>query len=128
MDGQLPRRDVRARGSKHGNGRIFGQRADHHAVTGGGDCVKDSGCFNHPFKTVPITTSWAQYSVKFSEAAGGKYPSGGANAGGSATVMNVIQEIVWITLDQDWDYSIDEIQFFKGTPPTGPAGGADAGQ
>ena len=107
---------------------VLPETNEQNAVTGGGDCVKDSGCFNHPFKTVPITTSWAQYSVKFSEAAGGKYPSGGANAGGAATVKNVIQELVWITLDPDWDFSIDEIQFYKGTPPTGPAGGADAGQ
>jgi hypothetical protein len=27
----------------------------------------------------------------------------------------------------DWDYSIDEIQFYKGTPPTGPAAHGDGG-
>ena len=107
---------------------VLPETNEQNTVTGGGDCVKDSGCFNHPFKTVPITTEWAQYSVKFSEAAGGKYPSGGPNAGGSATVKNVIQELVWITLEENWDFSLDEIQFYKGTPPTGPAGGADAGQ
>jgi hypothetical protein len=97
-------------------------------VNGGGDCVKDPSCFNHPYKAVTLTADWAPYSVKFSEAAGGKYPAGSANPGGSATVKNVIQELEWITLDADWDFSLDEIQFYKGTAPTGPAGGGDAGQ
>jgi hypothetical protein len=98
------------------------------SVNGGGDCVKDPSCFNHPYKAVTLTADWAQYSVKFSDAAGGKYPAGSANPGAAATVKNVIQELVWISLDADWDFSLDEIQFYKGTAPTGPAGGVDAGQ
>jgi hypothetical protein len=42
--------------------------------------------------------------------------------GGAAKVKNRIQELVWISLDADWDFSIDEIQFYKGTPPTTPVG------
>ncbi len=97
-------------------------------VNGGGDCMKDPTCFNHPFKAVTLTTDWAPYSVKFSDAGGGKYPAGSADPGGAATVKTVIQELVWISLDKDWDFSIDEIQFYKGTAPTGPVGGGDAGQ
>jgi hypothetical protein len=88
------------------------------SVNGGGDCVKDSGCFNHPYKSVTLGTSWAQYSVAFADAGMGTLPGGGA-----AKVKNRIQELVWITLDANWDFSIDEIQFYKGTPPTGPVGG-----
>src|SRR5262249_23263726 len=92
-------------------------------MLGGGDCVKNTGCYMHPYKVVPLTTAWAQYSVKFSEAGMGVLP----NNGGAATVHNRIQQLVWITLDADWDFSIDEIQFYKGTAPTGPVGGADGG-
>jgi hypothetical protein len=86
-------------------------------VNGGGDCVKDSGCYNHPYKTVTLGTTWAQVSVAFADAGMGTLPGGGA-----AKVHNRIQELVWISLDQDWDFSLDEIQFYKGTPPTGPVG------
>jgi hypothetical protein len=41
-------------------------------------------------------------------------------AGGTVKVGNRIQELGWLSPDADWDFSIDEIQFFKGTPPTGP--------
>jgi hypothetical protein len=83
----------------------------------GGDCK--AHCFNHPKASVTLTTDWAQYTVKFADA-----------SGGSAKVTNLIQELAWLSPDSDWDFSLDEISFYKGTPPTGPvhAGGAkDAG-
>jgi hypothetical protein len=86
------------------------------AVADGGDCV-NPGCYNHPRKTITLTTMWAQYSVAFADA-----------AGGSAKVTTRIQELGWLTpYTADWDYSIDEIQFYKGTPPTGPAAHGDGG-
>jgi hypothetical protein len=77
------------------------------AKADGGDCV--SGCFLHPQKTITLTTDWAQYSVAFSAA-----------SGGTAKVTNRLQELGWLSPDSDWDFSIDEIQLYKGTPPTGP--------
>jgi hypothetical protein len=94
----------------------------------GGDCVGTGGagttvgCYSHPYKAVTLTADWAQYSVAFADAGMGTLPGGGV-----AKVSNKIQELVWITLDMDWDFSLDEVQFYKGTPPTGPAGGGDAG-
>jgi hypothetical protein len=77
---------------------------------GGGDCT--AACYNHPFKSVTLDSAdWKQYSVTFAEA-----------SGGSAKVKNVIQQLGWLSPDADWDFSIDEIQFYKGTPPAGPAG------
>src|SRR5262249_28406878 len=87
-------------------------------VNGGGDCVKDTGCFNHPYKAVTLTTAWAQYSVAFADAGMGTLP----NSGGPAKVKNGHQDVVCISLDRDVDYSLDEIQFYKGTPPNGPVG------
>ena len=79
-------------------------------TVGGGDCT--GGCYNHPYKAVTLDSAdWKQYSVTFAEA-----------GGGSAKVQNVIQELGWLSLDTDWDFSLDEIQFYKGTPPTGPTG------
>jgi hypothetical protein len=76
----------------------------------GGDCPDAStNCYRHPQKSVTLTTDWAQYSVTFAEA-----------TGGTAKVTNRIQELVFISSDADWDFSIDEIQYYKGTPPVGP--------
>jgi hypothetical protein len=83
-------------------------------VQNGGDCVPNatnSNCYNHPRVTVTLTTSWAQYAVQFSQ-----------GAGGSAKVANVIQELGWLSPDASWDFSLDEIAFYKGTPPAGPVG------
>jgi hypothetical protein len=78
----------------------------------GGDCVPTtSTCYNHPRATITLTASWAQYAVKFSDA-----------GGGSAKVQNVIQELGWLSPDSNWDFSLDEIAFYKGTPPSGPVG------
>lgn len=74
---------------------------------GGGDCLKS--CYNHPRKTITLTADWAQYSVAFADA-----------AGGSAKVTTRIQELGWLSPDANWDFSLDEIQLYKGTPPTGP--------
>jgi hypothetical protein len=75
----------------------------------GGDCT--ANCYSHPFVSVTLTTDWAQYAVEFSDA-----------GGGSAAVANVIQELAWLSPDSDWDFTLDEIAFYKGTPPTGPVG------
>jgi hypothetical protein len=80
----------------------------------GGDCVPNatnSNCYNHPRVTVTLTANWAQYAVQFSQA-----------GGGSAKVANVIQELGWLSPDANWDFSLDEIAFYKGTPPSGPVG------
>ncbi|HEY2901919.1 MAG TPA: hypothetical protein VGL59_15150 [Polyangia bacterium] len=80
------------------------------AVSVGGDCPDASlKCYDHPRTTVALTADWAQYTVTFAEA-----------SGGSVTVANRIQELAFLGLDSNWDYSIDEIQLYKGTPPTGP--------
>jgi hypothetical protein len=83
---------------------------------GGGDCV-GTACFNHPYRTITLTTTWAQYSVAFAD----------ATMGGTARVTNRLQMLGWLSPDANWDFSIDEIQFYKGTPPTGPVSKADAG-
>jgi hypothetical protein len=76
----------------------------------GGDCLDSStNCYRHPQKSVTLTADWAQYSVTFAEA-----------TGGTAKVGTRIQELVFISSDADWDFSIDEIQYYKGTPPAGP--------
>jgi hypothetical protein len=81
---------------------------------GGGDCV--SSCYNHPYKTITLTASWAQYSVTFAEA-----------GMGSAKVGTRLQMLGWLSPDVNWDFSLDEIQLYKGTPPTGPIAKADGG-
>jgi len=75
----------------------------------GGDCT--ANCYQHPFKTITLTDQWAQYTVKFSEA-----------AGGTATVHGRVQELLWTTPDKDFDFYLDEIAFYKCTPPAGPIG------
>jgi hypothetical protein len=80
----------------------------------GGDCVPNAtntNCYNHPRVTVTLTAAWAQYAVQFSMA-----------GGGSAKVANVIQELGWLSPDTNWDFSLDEIAFYKGTPPAGAVG------
>jgi hypothetical protein len=75
----------------------------------GGDCL--TNCYNHPRTTVTLTASWAQYAVKFSDA-----------SGGSAPVGSRIQELAWLSPDSNWDFSIDEISFYQGVPPTTAVG------
>jgi hypothetical protein len=78
-----------------------------------GDCdpTKTTQCFNYPRQSITLTTEWTQYAVRFGDASGG-----GAKVGG------VIQELEWLSPDANWDFSIDEIAFYKGTPPPGPVG------
>jgi hypothetical protein len=78
-------------------------------VATGGDC--ETNCYNHPRITFTLTTAWAQYTAAFSLA-----------AGGSATVGNVIQELAWLSPDSNWDFSLDEIAFYAGTPSAAPVG------
>ena len=73
----------------------------------GGDCT--ANCYNHPSKTITLTDQWAQYTVKFSEA-----------VAGTAKVNGRIQELLWTTPDKDFDLHLDEIAFYKCTPPAGP--------
>jgi hypothetical protein len=73
----------------------------------GGDCK--TMCYNHPRISFTLTTSWAQYTAPFAMA-----------KGGSATVKGYIQELAWLSPDPNWDFSLDEIAFYAGTPPTGP--------
>jgi hypothetical protein len=75
----------------------------------GGDCVMS--CYNHPKVVITLTADWAQYAVKFSDA-----------TGGSAKVGNRIQELAWLSPDSNWDFSIDELSFYKGAPPAGAVG------
>jgi hypothetical protein len=75
----------------------------------GGDCT--ANCYNHPSKTITLTDQWAQYTVKFSEA-----------VAGTAKVNGRIQELLWTTPDKDFDLHLDEISFYKCTPPAGPVG------
>ena len=79
------------------------------AVKDGGDCV--TGCYLHPQKSITLDTTWKQYTVTFAEA---------LPASGTAKVMGKIQEISFLSPDANWDFSFDEIQFYKGTAPTGP--------
>jgi len=104
-------------GSKINVNFVLPETNEHNDVFGGGDCVRDTGCFIHPYKTVVLTTDWAQYSVAFADAGMGMLPGGGA-----AIVKDRLQELVWISPDPDWDFSLDEIQFYKGAPPAGPVG------
>jgi hypothetical protein len=72
-----------------------------------GDCT--ANCFNHPNVAVTLSTTWQQYTVTFAQSNG----TGGANVDG------VIQELGWLTPDSNWDFYVDEIAFYKGTPPAG---------
>jgi hypothetical protein len=75
----------------------------------GGDCM--TNCYNHPRVTFTLTTQWAQYTAPFAMA-----------SGGTAKVANVIQELAWLSPDANWDFTLDEIAFYSGTPPTGAVG------
>jgi hypothetical protein len=80
----------------------------------GGDC--QTNCYNHPRITFTLTTQWAQYTAPFAMA-----------SGGTAKVANVIQELAWLSPDATWDFTLDEIAFYSGTPPTGAVGPNPAG-
>lgn len=75
----------------------------------GGDC--QANCYQHPYKTITLTDQWAQYTVRFGEA-----------GGGMAKVNGRIQELLFTTPDKDFDFHLDEIAFYKCTPPPGAVG------
>jgi hypothetical protein len=78
------------------------------AVADGGDCT--SGCYNHPRTSVQLTNEWKQYTVKFGEV-----------FNGAAPIRDRVQMLAFTIPDaEDWDFSLDEIAWFKGTAPTGP--------
>jgi hypothetical protein len=79
-------------------------------VQTGGDCM-GKNCYNHPRVTFTLTTQWANYTAEFANA-----------SGGSAKVGSVIQELAWLSPDSNWDFTLDEIAFYQGTPPTGAVG------
>jgi hypothetical protein len=88
-----------------------------------GDCA-DTGavCDNYPQKNLVLTTDWAQYTVDF---------AGLKGATGATVVGNKIQQVLWLAPTSDWDFSLDEVAFYMGTPPAGavavPAGGGGTG-
>jgi hypothetical protein len=75
----------------------------------GGDCM--ANCYSHPHVSFTLTTDWVQYTAAFS-----------AGTGGTDTVHSVIQELAWLSPDANWDFTIDEIAFYSGTPPSGAVG------
>jgi hypothetical protein len=79
---------------------------------GGATCPGGGGCFDYPSVNLPsLTASWTQITVPFAATA----------TGGSGTALTgVIQELEWLSLDASWDFYVDEIAFYKGTPPAGP--------
>jgi hypothetical protein len=74
-----------------------------------GDCT--SNCYDYPRVSFTLSSDWAQYTAPFAAA-----------TGGSSTVGTVIQEIVWLSPDANWDFSLDEIAFYASAPPAGPVG------
>ena len=78
-------------------------------VMNGGDC--ETMCYNHPRVQFTLTSTWAQYTAEFSAA-----------TGGTAKVTSVIQELAWLSPDSNWDFTLDEIAFYSGTPPAGAVG------
>jgi hypothetical protein len=78
------------------------------AIKDGGDCA--TNCFNHPGKSVTLTTDWKQYSVKWADLAG------------AVKVNGVILGLNWITVGPDFDVWIDEVTLFAGSAPPGPIG------
>ena len=87
----------------------------------GGDCVGTGtghvGCYNHPSTSFTLTTDWVQYKAPFASATPGTVPSGMPISVGS-----VIQLLGWLSPDADWDFTLDEIAFYSGTPQAGAVG------
>ena len=42
--------------------------------------------------------------------------------GGEERVAHPEQELAWLSPDSTWDFSLDEIAFYSGTPPAGAVG------
>jgi hypothetical protein len=87
---------------------------DQNALKDGGDCdLTKTTCYNHPQKSLTLTTDWAQYTVPFASAVGAK----------GAKVTSVIQELEFLSPDASWDFWLDELQLYKGTAPMTPVMG-----
>jgi hypothetical protein len=84
-------------------------------ATGIGDCAGPTGCYNPPNKIITLTSTWTQYAVKWSDLTGGSLPGSK-----KPTWVNLAQQLVWTSDGPDFDLSIDEVAFYKGTAPTGP--------
>jgi hypothetical protein len=90
----------------------------------GGDCpdATPAKCNNYPQKDFVLTTDWANYTVDFATVTG---------ATGAKVVGGKIQQILWLAPTTDWDFSLDEVAFYSGTPPAGavapPAGTGGTG-
>jgi hypothetical protein len=82
-------------------------------LTPNGDCLVAATCYNHPQKLITLTADWQQYTVTFASATGGT----------GAKIKGRVQQIGFLSPDANWDFSIDELQFYKGTAPATPVGG-----
>jgi hypothetical protein len=79
---------------------------------GGATCPDSvsSGCFDYPSVNLPtLTAAWTKVTVPFANA-----------TGGGTALAGVVQELEWLSLDASWDFYVDEIAFYKGSPPAGP--------
>jgi hypothetical protein len=77
------------------------------------DCtsVAAGACYNFPQKTFALSTVWKQYTINFAEVTG---------ATGAKIVHGRLQQLMWLAPTTNWDFSLDEIAFYNGTPPAGP--------
>jgi hypothetical protein len=74
------------------------------AVADLGDCT--SKCYDHPSKKVLLTSSWQQYSVKFTDLAQ-------AGFGNPASYAGIIMALNWVSIEgPSLDFQVDEISFF----------------
>jgi hypothetical protein len=74
------------------------------AVADLGDCT--SKCFDHPSKKVALTSSWQQYSVKFTDLAQ-------AGFGNPATYSGIVMALNWVSIEgPNLDFQVDEISFY----------------
>ena len=85
------------------------------SVMFGGDCPDDTPlqCENYPQKNLTLTTDWAQYTVNFNAVKGST---------GATVVGSKIQQLLWLAPGSSWDFSLDELSFYRGVPPVGPVG------
>jgi hypothetical protein len=82
---------------------------------GTGDCT--AKCFDHPGKALKLTTAWKQYTVKWSDLEQDGF-------GAPATFDNIVNVLLWINDGEvtSFDFSIDEVSLYAGTPPAGAVG------
>ena len=74
------------------------------AVADLGDCT--SKCYDHPSKKVALTSTWQQYSVKFTDLAQ-------AGFGNPATYAGLVMALNWVSIEgPNVDLQVDEISFY----------------